>query len=261
MRHVENELLEHGMAQVARSGVRVALEGVSLIDAARTAGVERSEAIQCWSGPGERDEAEAQFTEAVAQRVLELRPTSLSHSGADEPLNEVLDAFSLLVESMPDMATLTPAERGQWVRRFIRAGTGPDSAVEVDSLLWRSCFALAAGSVAQPQPDVSRRDAWIRGDAVTSTRFLNIYSTLAALFGLRLRSCYSWDQFTLAVRAMSEGLGLRATVDPDRQLLSRRTGPDGERESWSLMAVGFEALVRQFFEAEDPRQLIDLRHE
>ena len=166
-----------------------------------------------------------------------------------------------MIESMPDLATLTPAERGDWLRRIYRAGTDANLALADDSLLWRSYVALGTVALSQPSASAALRAAWEKGDESTATRYLNIYSVLASMFGLRLRYCYTWPQFTTAVSAVSEGLMIRSNVSEEVRETERLTGPDGEVERWTLFAVCFEALIRQFFEPDGSGIVTDIEHE
>jgi hypothetical protein len=85
----------------------------------------------------------------------------------------------------------------------------------------------------------------------TTDRFEEAYLSMAGLLGFRLRPGFTVRQFGVAVGAMTEGCALRQRVDASTmEGIMRPTGPHGEDRPWTLYAVGFEALVRQFLEID-----------
>ncbi|MEM9464419.1 MAG: hypothetical protein AAGA90_03555 [Actinomycetota bacterium] len=260
MEQSREQLIRHGLAQVAEAGVSIRLDTVSLAAAAGASQMTTADASALWAG-GDDIDPEERFREAVAVRVLEEQP-AVGDAGIDgSALTETLLAVSGMIETMPDLATLSPLERGDWLRRIYRAGTDANLALADDSLLWHSYVAIGTVALSQPSASEALRAAWVKGDETTATRYLNIYSVLASMFGLRLRYCYSWPQFTTAVSAVSEGLMIRSNVREEVRVMERNTGPDGEAERWTLFAVCFEALIRQFFEPDGSGLLTDITHE
>lgn len=259
MEQRREELVMHGLAQIAAEGVSIRLDTVSLAEAARAHGMTLADAESLWPGG---DDPEARYREAVAVRVLEEQP-AIGDAGGFEgtALTETLVAVSALVEEMPDLTTLSAAERGRWLQRIYRAGTDANLSLADESLLWRSYVAISTVALSQPSASEALRAAWVKGDESTATRYLNVYSVLASMFGLRLRYCYTWPQFTTAVSAVSEGLMIRSNVREEVRVLERATGADGELERWTLFAVCFEALVKQFFESDETEIEVDLGHE
>ena len=73
---------------------------------------------------------------------------------------------------------------------------------------------------------------------------------LAAHLGLRLRAPFTLRQFTVAVGALVEGCALRQIGADDLATIERATGPGGTVQTWTLFAVGLEALAREFFELD-----------
>ena len=85
-------------------------------------------------------------------------------------------------------------------------------------------------------------------DAFTS-RITETYAALGEFLGLRLREQFTMRQFAIAVEAFGEGCGLRDRVDhADLRGITRLTGTGDEPQEWTLFAIGFESLVRMFFE-------------
>ncbi|MEM8705749.1 MAG: hypothetical protein AAGE98_04785 [Actinomycetota bacterium] len=261
MEHGREKLLAHGLAQLAAHGVEIGMSTVSLALAAEANGMSLADAEALW-GAGDVDPWE-RYREAVAVRVLEEQP-AVGDDGSFEgtALTETLVAVSTMIEDMPDLAELSPAERGHWLRRIYRAGTDANLALADESLLWRSYVAIGTVALSQPSAGDALRSAWSKGHDTSTTRYLNVYSVLASMFGLRLRYAYTWPQFTTAVSALSEGLMIRSNVREDTRSIERRSSPDGEAEQWTLFAVCFEALVNQFFEPDPAAEIVtDLSHE
>jgi hypothetical protein len=92
-------------------------------------------------------------------------------------------------------------------------------------------------------------------------RYKDLYSAMAEMFGFRLRYCYTWEQFDTASGALAEGLSIRSGVNAHVTGIRRATGPGGEVQDWTLFAVCFEALLRQFFEPIPGVPETDLAHE
>ena len=74
---------------------------------------------------------------------------------------------------------------------------------------------------------------------------------MISYLGFRLREEFTLHQFVIAADALSQGYGLRDRIDSsiDERIL-RPTGPGGEAQEWTLFAVAFEGLIRQFFEID-----------
>lgn len=257
MERQREEMLSYGLARIAERGVEIRLDTISLREVATGLDMSVEDAEALW--PGQEGDPESRFREAVAVRVLEEQP-AVGDGGAFDgtALTETLVAVSSVMEDMPDLSGLTPEQRGDWLRKIFKAGTDANLAMAEDSLLWRSYVAIGTVALSQPSASASLQAAWVKGDEATATRYLNVYSVLASMFGLRLRYCYTWPQFTTAVSAVSEGLMIRSNVREEVRVLERDTGPDGDTERWTLFAVCFEALVNQFFE-RDPASEIETR--
>ena len=105
------------------------------------------------------------------------------------------------------------------------------------------------------------RAAWDEGEQRLIDRYKELYMTMAAMFGFRMRYCYTWEQFDTAAGAIAEGIALRVPISPHVTGIMRNTGPDGTEQEWTLFAVCFEALLRQFFEPDPDSPLTSIDHE
>ena len=93
--------------------------------------------------------------------------------------------------------------------------------------------------------------ALVAGYDAFTDRIAGVYAALAALLGYRLREQFTLHQFAIAADALGQGCGLRDRVDQSKmEGIVRQSGPDGEAQEWTLFAVAFEGLVRQFFEID-----------
>lgn len=114
-------------------------------------------------------------------------------------------------------------------------------------------YTLAAMASSLEEVDVSSEAArWqsarLRGLHPTVSA---IYEGMAARLGLRLRGGLTLRQFAIAAESLGEGCALRSGVDgSDMSGILRPTGPQGDLRSWTLLGVGLEALVVQFFELD-----------
>lgn len=253
--HHRDRLLVRGLVQLAARGVSVGLDTISLSEAAASSGIAFDDAVALYDGEvgGDPSSAEQSFRHAVAARVLARQPAPDEESTmGSTALEETITAVASVAGTMPPVEDLDAEERGRWLQRLYRAGADANLALADDSVLWRSFAVLTTTVLAQPDLAPGLYEAWRRGDAETSARYYNVISTLASMFGMRLRYCYTGEQFSVALTSISEGFLLRARLEPERHEVERFTGPDGEAETWTLFAVCVEALMRQFFEPVEP---------
>ena len=146
----------------------------------------------------------------------------------------------------------TPDGRAIAVRELCRAAGRASFDGILQSREWRIWLAIWA--TAMTTDDELEVGSAIREGEMNSVRVVmeTLYVPFAEVFGLRIKPEFGPDgmlMFTLCAAALTDGLAIRTryTVIPIDDIV-RPTGPDGEPESWHLFAIGFEALVRQFFE-------------
>ncbi len=251
--HQRERLIINGLIQLSRNGPTIGLETVSLATAASAAGMPVSEASSMW-GDGDLTEEQAQrrFRDAVAVRVLSRQPAADDEGQmGSTAVPETIESLAAAAGDMPPVEDMSPDERARWLRRLYRAGT--DANLELtDSMVWRSLEPLASTVLANPGAHPVLYEAWRQGDLETSGRYLNVISTMASVFGMRLRYCYTGEQFATALTGLSQGLLPRVGRVDESHEVDRATGLDGEMERWSLFAVCVEALIHQFFEPEVP---------
>lgn len=253
-------MVEVGIDLLARRGLTVGLETIKFDDAVVEADVPRASAYRAWSSDG-HEGPQLRFHDALTERLLVEQP-GFGWGDRDDPsegsLSATLDAVRTVLDEMPDLDGLDPGERGFWFRQVHRAGSDANQYSMDDSKLWQCYVAVAAGLMSQEHVDQRLLDAWRIGEDRLVERYRDLYSTMAATFGLRLRAAYTYEQFDTAAAALAEGLTIRSSINPHTRGIVRPTGPDGGEQEWTLFAVCFEGLVRQFFEPVDDPPFTDL---
>ena len=261
MQQHRDKLILAGVAQLATEGVPLPLHELSVSTAGAATGVSEAEAIAAWTDDGDVDEANAHFREAVATRILREQPGIGDQGLSSGGLQDTMEAVSSVLDTMPELESLTPEERGEWLRRVFREGTNSNHLMADRSQLWQTYVAISASLLSQQTVSSNLEAAWRHGEDTATLRYQNLYQLFAQMFGLRLRYAYTWPQFATAVSALSEGLMIRSNVSPHVRELTRCTGPNGEPEHWTLFGVAFEGLIRQFFEPDDGALETILGHE
>jgi len=146
----------------------------------------------------------------------------------------------------------TPRARRAAVREVMRLAAEANLSVGTTSRPWATVigiWALASGArragVPGPVYDALRTsyDA-LEDRAVAETE------ALAAFFGLRPRPPFDARQFTTALTALVEGSALRDRAGAGMRGVELPTGPDGAPQAWTVLGIGMDALVEQFFEVD-----------
>ena len=116
--------------------------------------------------------------------------------------------------------------------------------------LWIGVWALAASG----QPLDYRKKieaALLDGFDGFTERIVNAYAAMAGSLGFRPRTPFTLRQFAIAADSLGQGYGLRDRIDNSiLETIDLPTGPGGGAQQWTLFAVAFEGLVRQFFEID-----------
>lgn len=258
-REIRDEMIAVGLDLLAERGLTVVLDSVRFDDAIHRADVARASAYRAWQDPDSDDGPQVRFHDALAARLLEEQPGF--GSGETGALRATEQAVGSWLERLPELDKLDPTERGFWLRQIHRAGSNANQLAMDDSRLWHCYIAVAAGLMSGIFVSDELRESWIQGEAALVGRYKDLYLSMADLFGFQLRSCYTIEQFDTAAAALAEGLTIRSSINPHIRGIVRRTGPGGAEEEWTLFAVCFEGLVRQFFEPRNDVPLTSLEHE
>ena len=167
------------------------------------------------------------------------------------------DEFNRTVGAVePVLATVdrsTPETRYLALRELCRVGGAANVEAVRQSSYWPLSIAVWALTAFDEEQAYRKRIevALAAGYDAFTDRIADVYAAMAAFLGFRLREQFTLHQFAVAVDALGQGCGLRDRVDPSKmEGIVRATGPDGEMQEWTLFAVAFEGLVRQFFEVD-----------
>jgi hypothetical protein len=240
-----------GMRLLAERGLNVGLDTVRFDEAVREADAPRASAYRAWSDTDSDVGPQVRFHRALVAELLREEPGFGEGPSEGEGVGApeaTFAAVSEVLERLPDLASLSPIERGFWLQQIHRVGSNANVESMSAASLWRCYVAVAAGLTSKRDVPDELRDAWVVGEERMVERYRELYSAMAALFGLQLRYCYTWEQFDTAAGALAEGLSIRANVNPHVVGIRRATGDGGAEQDWTLFAVCFEALLRQFFE-------------
>lgn len=240
-------LIETGLAQLLDSGVVLGLDHLKLADVIEAADVSRATAYRSL----EHDELEPQ--QVLRYEVVQLL---LSRASRNFYLEAVTDAVAEELQRQEAAAVdlSDPDQRASAIQQIIRTAGNASFATFIASTE-RAIMIAAMGSVRSRA--VAERpieiDQWVHGTLEQSEvdlveLFGSMYLSVAALFGLELKSEFTVGHLAVAGVAAMEGLGMRAGINEHVENFMRPTGPNGELQEWSMFAVMFEGLVQQFFD-------------
>ena len=154
---------------------------------------------------------------------------------------------------LADVDRSTPESRHAALRELCRVGGAANLEVMRQSSswpIWIGVWALAASNESfEYRKDI--REALVSGYSVFNERIEEVYAAITTFLGFRLRETFTLRQFTIAADALGQGCGMHDRVDDSvMDGITRSTGPGGAPQQWTLFAIAFEALVRQFFEID-----------
>lgn len=232
-----------GVEAVVQEGMSHGLEAARLEAAIHRAKVPRRAAYRLW----ESDELESPqdaFRRGVLISLLETVPLS---SG----LEVTRDAATKALEGQEEaLASNDRAKLDKAMREAIRHASAANFGNIGDSALWRVYQTAIKAATTQPHADPEVYEAARMGEQRLILAYGEFYEELASVFQLKLKPGLTMHEFVLATYALSEGLANRTTSDMFR-LDGIELEVDGVTESWTLLGVAFEALVRAFFEPNE----------
>lgn len=243
-------MLRAGQRHLEAVGVSVGLEAIRFDEVARECEIPRASAYRAWDDGREGGQQDA-LRLAIARSALADQISFDSEEGTafDATLEGLAPAFARL----PDLHALTREERRAWLDELVRVGGNTNQRVGAESALFPCYVALAAGITSrQMREDDPLWDAWRSGERSSRTRYVDLYQSAADMFGMRLRSPFTWEQFGTIVASLAEGLGIRAPINPDGlDHIAFDTPHQTDDTGWSLLAIGLRAFVEVFFEPDE----------
>ncbi len=147
----------------------------------------------------------------------------------------------------------TPESREVALRELCRLGGAANLQVMREAgnyPLWLGAWGLALSN--EPLDYRKRIEAaLVAGHDAFNERIERVYVSMTSLLGFRLRHPLTLRQFTTAADALGQGCGLRDRFDSrEMEGILLPTGVDGQEQEWTLFAVAFHGLVKQFFELD-----------
>ena len=250
------QLLSHGVAVLAREGLDLDLSRFRIDEAAAACAVDPATARSLWATPGV--DPNVAFGRAV---IIEVLQRQLSDAIDRSFVTEMVDVLTRSLDRASAGAEIAPTQRRSLIQDLCRSAA--DVAVELPqaSQSWRAFVVISTLVFAHPDANEWLVEAWKENQVDTTPRLTNLYSAVPAIFGMKLRYCYSWEQLLVVMSSVGEGLIMRAGSLGDAGIVERATGPDGAIEQWPLLAVAAEAVFHQFFEPIDPDETAPLLHE
>lgn len=97
------------------------------------------------------------------------------------------------------------------------------------------------------EPSSELTEALRHGYDIVHDGFAHLVESLLAMEGKRVRAPYTIDDLAVLATALTEGLTLRVSVQPDRVRTVVHHDPDGDRE-WHIYSAALFALSEQFTE-------------
>lgn len=221
-------------------GISHGLDAVRLESAIQRARVPRRAAYRLWENDKTGSPQDAYRREvliALLQTVPLTRGLDMTRDAATEELARQAEALASGEED----------RRAAAVRNVLRTGAAANFDNIGDNPMWRAYRTAIGAATTQPHGDPDVLAAAREGERQIVTKYGELFADFAAVMGLRLAPGLTMNEFVICSYALSEGLANRTTNDMYRLTGIPLPGDDGEEE-WTLLGIGFVALVERFFE-------------
>ena len=215
-------LIDAGLDALAKNGMSIGLDSVTLDAAVRDAGVSRSSAYAVWSIDEELS-PQSVFQRAVLKQAVVERKGTISRT--QQTALEVIERLG------PDVR---PAEL---FRELVRVTGGENARAVAESRSWQLVVALR--SVLHSAPDQYRDDELAEWMSESERLYREetihgVYEPIAEVLGIRPRAEYgelAWHYGEIAAASLAEGLAPRYFMDT-REYLDEidLLGPSGQVE-------------------------------
>ncbi len=146
----------------------------------------------------------------------------------------------------------TAESRSRALHEVCRVAGAASTTAITDTTNWELWISVVAMANTTSEPEQRRRiKASLMGGYNRLAEFWSQnFAALMQLLGLRLRQHLTMAQFSMAVTSYVEGCSLRQRTSDHVEMIMRPTGPNGEFEEWTLLAMGLEALADEFLEPD-----------
>ena len=228
---LERRTLLVAVESVIAQGVTAGVDAIRLEKVIIEADAPRGAAYELWDAKGSGT-SQQNLRRAAVVEILRTFPAGNVDSTRDY-------ALARIAAHADRLATGDPDDRSWVMSELIRDVTAFNFELLQDQR-WRVYKTLV--SSVGTQEDEELWAAAVEGEDQLVEAYAGLLGELAALFELQLRDCYAPQHFSRSVYALNEGLSNRVgTTFQDQKLI--RDGAE-----WTTFAVGFEALVNQYFE-------------
>lgn len=184
----------------------------------------------------------------------------LASIARDDFAQDLMPVVSTIEEVLMHLDRTSLASRRSTLQQLCRVGGAAAQQALLDSQIWSSwiriwSYALHRWNCSNDEGNAERTsnlpEAILGGYQLVTRDYGDLHRALAAVLGFRCREDLTFDQLTIAGSALAEGCALRDRIDPGMaRNIPRPTGPNGELEEWTLLGIGLEALVNEFFEPD-----------
>lgn len=235
---VRERLIDAGIRSLRENGVEIGLDAVALDAAIIEADVPRGMSYRIWQD-SELSPQNALRREVVL-KLLSLPTTSGIHATRVRAAQ--------WIEEHGSIDTSTAEGRKRAISEMVRVVGGFNHELLDTSEEWKLYNALRTAALTREGSEAPEIIELLRnGEDLIIDAYSRLFSESAQLFGLRLRSEVSIEQFSACAHGLNEGLTARLSSRYQRSNIMR-AGDDGDLAEWTLFAIGLEALVYQFFE-------------
>ena len=236
----ERRVFDAARTVLARTGLAVSLDHISLEELIRDAGVSSGAVYRRWPD-------EDQF---LGDLVKELARTAVPSMDDEE-----IGAIERVIAERADELR-TPEDRDALVAEAMRQLGLFDFETHYQSTQWKTYLALNAACASSPDDDhrAQVRAALAESEQAHIRASAKVLELLAGLVGYRLRpeTAASFDTVAILMTAAVRGVTTMATSDPDLATTRLEAAPfrSTERAEWSLPAMALAAIVSALLEPD-----------
>lgn len=188
----------------------------------------------------------------IWDNLADFQSAVLAAVAAEEVVDQENAVLTAVAAAAASVDRSTPEARRDALRELLRVGAEANLDSGTTSRAWATVigvWALASGARGTPAGD-RIHEALRQSHAAADRRSVAATEAMTDFLGLRLRPPFTVGQFTQACTALVEGCALRDRAGADIRGVGLPTGPDGSVREWTVLGVGMEALVDQFFELD-----------
>lgn len=235
---VRERLVDSGIRALRENGVEIGLDAVALDAAIVEADVPRGMSYRIWQ------DSDLSPQNALRREVV-LKLLSLPTTGG---IQATRARAAQWIEEHGSIDTATPESRSRAISEMVRVVGGFNHELLDTSEEWKLYNALRSAALTRESTEAPEIIELLRnGEDLIIDAYSELFSESAQLFGLKLRSEFSIEQFSASAHGLNEGLSARLSNKYQTSDILRASN-NGDIAEWSLFAIGLEALIRQFFE-------------